>query len=669
MSASSLLILFLDALYLSHSQWISPTSSNLSHYTYFAGAGYYDNIIYLIGGVFNYDYSGRALTQYNIANDTFSYDPSFFPISISLYGLGQWWYQMGHMMYLSGNSDPDIISTFNLATKLFNPDSFSVPTKHQGRGRYSCLTGDPIESLLYYIGGRQGGSSGNFSTGNYSNNLHILNIHNNSWIRGPNMNTPRGYFSCIVSPNKRLYAIGGHNGDDFLASIEVISTIDIKNNHWSHIQNLSDPSVESRTVSLDHYVYIIGGWLGGQVHTNKVHIIDTLSNEVYISDDRLVYGNCCMSPIIVDRMIYSFAGWMDPYYPASGPWAKATRRWQYISISSEEPTSEPSISPSDNSRSPTITPTNEPSSLPSGSPTIDPTMNPTSDATLDATIDPSPDPMMDPTADPTFYPTRDSSESPSIAPTMNEYNEGSQDDFSDVFGEYGIVSFILCIVLIICISSICAYTGFICWKKKKSAKMTKNLQIISIETDNKSDITKHPVKIFLKSIDQNLDGECYDKFIANGWNTMERICMMDNEDLKDMDILAGQRKLILLHIQKYDTSMNPGQTNLRSQNTDDHIQNQCTQHLDILNINSNSSFEVMSDIDPGGKDPNMGNAKERIEHPEEHQQYDSENNVDEGVKRVNIAHFEGNPNMSALPMMKTGGSCVMNRMDKTDGCV
>ena len=69
---------------------------------------------------------------------------------------------------------------------------------------------------------------GGISEGNYADTLQILNTRNVSWSSGPKMNIRRAYFSCIVSSNKNLYAIGGF----FISSIEYISTINIAGNLW-----------------------------------------------------------------------------------------------------------------------------------------------------------------------------------------------------------------------------------------------------------------------------------------------------------------------------------------------------------------------------------------------------------------------------------------------------
>ena len=247
------------------------------------------------------------------------------------------------------------MGTFNLETQQFTESAFTVPVPIES----ACLTGDSSQSLLYYIGG------GKHPT--YSDSLQILNISSGSWTTGPNMNLARNYFTCIVSPNKQLYAIGGGNSTRYIRTIEVIPTANIVNNQWNRIQSLSDAADRLHSVSLDNNIFVIGGWLGSGEAQDIVHIINTITNQVSIADDRLVYPAMNAGPIVVDRTIYAFGGGIEG--------GGETDNWQYISIplSTEEPTTvptkEPSISPTN---IPTLTPSQQPSISPSNMPSLSP---------------------------------------------------------------------------------------------------------------------------------------------------------------------------------------------------------------------------------------------------------------------------------------------------------
>ena len=273
--------------------------------------GYYQNTIYLIGG----SSFEQALIKYHLLNDTFSYDLSFF--TKTLYSLSPWWFQMNDVLYMTGDFDGDMINTYNLATNTFNSDVYRVPDPIPFA---HCLTGDPNQSLIFYFGG----NSYPYDT------VQILNISNMAWSYAPNMNTRRAYISCIVSPNNNLYAIGGQNTNGELDSIEFISTININFGTWSYTQqNLSQPLAVTGCVAKSENVFIIGGSYVGLTYTDKVHIINTKTNEVSLSNANLVYNLSDSAPIVFDNKIYAFGGRNFSLQEID--------RWQYIEISHISP--------------------------------------------------------------------------------------------------------------------------------------------------------------------------------------------------------------------------------------------------------------------------------------------------------------------------------------------
>ena len=93
---------------ISTSQWIS-TTLKLPITNHDPGAGYHENIIYIIGGWNNQ----QGYIEYDTSNNTFTLIQSVFPISISLSGYGQWWFQMNEILYMTQNG---AIHEFNLTS-------------------------------------------------------------------------------------------------------------------------------------------------------------------------------------------------------------------------------------------------------------------------------------------------------------------------------------------------------------------------------------------------------------------------------------------------------------------------------------------------------------------------------------------------------------------------
>ena len=91
----------------------------------------------------------------------------------------------------------------------------------------------------------------------------------------------RSLLSCIVSPsNHNLYAVGGesdYNSPDLirLNSIEYISTIDIYQNTWQYTSNgLTNVTSQSRVISSDTDIFVIGGRDWNDNPSNLVHVIN-----------------------------------------------------------------------------------------------------------------------------------------------------------------------------------------------------------------------------------------------------------------------------------------------------------------------------------------------------------------------------------------------------------
>ena len=100
--------------------------------------------------------------------------------------------------------------------------------------------------------------------------------------------------------------------------------------------------------------------------------------------------------------------------------------------------------------------------------------------------------------------------------------------------------------------------------------------------------SRDEVKQFLVSIDPKIASDCYDTFIINGWDTMTKIGVMDDQDLKDMNILPGNRKLIMHHI----SNLSEQVASLKVHNFTSRQQIAMKYNLPIQNltlINSNSS--------------------------------------------------------------------------------
>eukprot|EP01084_Bolivina_argentea_P192256 330081_1 len=87
-----------------------------------------------------------------------------------------------------------------------------------------------------------------------------------------------------------------------LTAIEYISVIDIEKNTWQYTNGELVRGLEmTRPVLYNQYIYVVGGYYfdSGETDTNIIHIIDTSTNMVSISQQKLVY---------YANRIYAFGG-------------------------------------------------------------------------------------------------------------------------------------------------------------------------------------------------------------------------------------------------------------------------------------------------------------------------------------------------------------------------
>ena len=289
-------------------QWIS-SSLFMPKSDRSMAAGHHQDMIYILGG----QTISTSLMEYNITNNTFSYTASFSPV---VSGYSQFYQQIGSNLYMT-HSTAGRIHRFAMDTKQFTSDWATAPAIED----HPCFTGD--DEFLYYLGGRTGPSM----------SVQILNIANISWSNGPNMIQGRYQFSCVTTLNNKLYSIGGLDGG-FVSTVEYISTTNIHNNSWSYTpNNLSLALCHTRSVVHHKQIFVIGGDSANSEVTDKVHIIDTISNIITVSNATLAYRISMTACTIVNNKIYAFGG------------RPSTNKWQYLQLPSSTNTPSPTIDP------------------------------------------------------------------------------------------------------------------------------------------------------------------------------------------------------------------------------------------------------------------------------------------------------------------------------------
>ena len=247
---------------------------------------------------------------------------------------------------------------------------------------------------------------------------------------------------------------------------------------------------------------------------------------------------------------------------------------------------------------PSSSPTKSPSDLPSITPSISPSMHPSEYPTT--TLRPASNPIVinSTVADETSVQERFTTRIPIESTTITNVKSDNSNHTILIIIVCTVV-FILGLLILVIIMKI----------RNKEHVQQKEATNTSIQIGNVDKEKDSQVRQFLVSIDPELAESCYDKFIANGWNTMKSIYMMDNEDLKQMDILPGHRKLILSHIQDVRHKEEPlNDFNLIKINSNSfHDNNLIRKHADEEpghlgeNEENSSSFVIVGD-DEGTKE-------------------------------------------------------------------
>eukprot|EP01083_Nonionella_stella_P082395 227425_1 len=369
----------------SASTWITSTTKLPKADDAMTIGCYDNNSIFLLGG----DRFGRQLTEYDISQDTFAFDRTFFDTSYSrsIYGIS-YYTQIDHMLYILVESGLKLLS-YNMKSQTITDNFVSIDVD----AYYGCLASN--SDHLFVVGGYDSNSDLT------SNILQVLYLPTKTWLNNtPTMKEKRIQFTCIVDPlSNILYAIGGadsaNNFDTYTKTIEYVDTNNIISNAWSYFPGeLNQPYGWMRSVWYKQLIFIVGGANGQEGAWSilqEVNIIDTVHNNVYLSPDPLPYAASSMSVIVVGNTLYAFGG-----YASDGSYLDSFVSYDLNRVFSSSTSHIPT-------ETPTGIPSVAPSNTPSHAPSDKPTANPSEEIPVDVT--PSHAPSDKPTTNPSYAPS------------------------------------------------------------------------------------------------------------------------------------------------------------------------------------------------------------------------------------------------------------------------
>ena len=306
-------------------QWSSPFTPTYPFSDVQMSTAYCNQIIYILGGNNN----AHQITEYNITNSSFTKLQIHIPYAsdYSYYGWSQYWSQINNTLFISRGQyhQNTYLEKFNLINKEYNAKWTVVPTYRADR---ACLASSSTH--LYIVGGLD------WDTNNLGlTTMDIFNVISNSWETGPEMSEGRRAHACIVSNNNKLFAIGGWNRFDSHATsrptdtVEYISIDNIRQNSWQYTtNNMSIGLWALRVLKYGKNLYTIGGndyETPGDNPRDIVHIIDSHTNIITVSNHSLAIAVYATAAIAVNGIFYTFGGHFRP--------GESTNRLQYTTLS------------------------------------------------------------------------------------------------------------------------------------------------------------------------------------------------------------------------------------------------------------------------------------------------------------------------------------------------
>eukprot|EP01083_Nonionella_stella_P242140 844889_1 len=391
-------------------------------------AGYYNDLVYLIGGKTD-AYPGGP------SGPLVSFSPSthnFTDIGNGSYlGSNPW----GYAQPYTQNIDtvwmiPHLASWFT----TFTLSNLTLHTNYQALSFWveqPCVTSNNSD-YIFVIGGKT-------SQSKYAR-IQIFRISTTSWLNNPpNMTVGRTALGCSIV-NNMLYAVGGWLGNPNPGSYSGVEKLDLQNlptlpSTWSDIgSNLIQPRWGHQTVVFRGEIIVIGGrWRAWpREETAKVIEIINPTTDTIRTSGLLVSPSHFGAAIVINSFIFYFGGyptslpiWQfhdadatnSPTIPTMFPTGPPT---SFTANPTEVPSSDPthpSLSPSyDPSSSPTFHPSRDPSTAPSLIPTPQPSLSPTYDPST-PTTQPSASPSVNPSISPSAYPSSSPTNQPSLSPT------------------------------------------------------------------------------------------------------------------------------------------------------------------------------------------------------------------------------------------------------------
>eukprot|EP00931_Biecheleriopsis_adriatica_P018594 TRINITY_DN12983_c0_g1_i1.p1 TRINITY_DN12983_c0_g1~~TRINITY_DN12983_c0_g1_i1.p1 ORF type:complete len:643 (-),score=90.79 TRINITY_DN12983_c0_g1_i1:157-2085(-) len=130
-----------------------------------------------------------------------------------------------------------------------------------------------LKECVYVLGGID-------AQGSFCSSMEIYSLSTDSWIDAPPMQTKRCWLG-VASTGGFLYALGGRNGEEVLASVERFNLAESK---WEQIAPLQTPRWCCAAVLLQGHIFVIGGY-GRNGRLSSIERFDPVQQTWVVIDD------------------------------------------------------------------------------------------------------------------------------------------------------------------------------------------------------------------------------------------------------------------------------------------------------------------------------------------------------------------------------------------------
>ncbi|KAF5729349.1 hypothetical protein HS088_TW21G01514 [Tripterygium wilfordii] len=167
---------------------------------------------------------------------------------------------------------------------------------------------------LYILGG--------VDCNSWHNTVESYNPVSNRWVSRPPLNRSKGGLAGVMS-RERIFAIGGGNGVDYFAEVEML---DLNVGRWIPIRSLLQKRFGAAAAELNGTIYVVGGY-DGTTYLNSLERFDP--REYYGKNlGSMAASRGCHSLVVLNEKLYAIGGYdgvrmvptVEIFDPRVGSW-------------------------------------------------------------------------------------------------------------------------------------------------------------------------------------------------------------------------------------------------------------------------------------------------------------------------------------------------------------